>query len=760
MSISKQSNGYSLELLVGIQDEFSGKSKAIEAETKRLDKEVKELQKTTGDITKFKKSEEALEDLEKQQLKNKDAITKQREALKKLKKESGDTKDIERHERALQKLEKQDRETTASAREHERQLRRLRRSLTDTGVDLNNLSNDEARLQAKIEKTNKAIKEQTQSVSKLGDARANMQSFADKMTIAAGFAGAGAYLMFRGDNMEKHAREYSARTGTDYESLMTPEQQKFRADLVRGGATSGEIFTAMGMAKHQGLSDDETMALSAATVQLGQVFPNFDPQELSRAIANTAKAFDVSVDKAASRIASTMQISGDANNDLLDTFAEYAPLLGDDISLDQYAAGLAAARKAGVWNYDKIGDSLKETFRARFSDRDEFAKLVGGGNQSGAIDAIGDVDLRKEVRTRAMALRHSINIGEGADEAYAAFMQSLIPVYAQDKGAVKPILEAAGGTILSEDVGIKGIEAFTDAITNPETFIRNINVAELAQSTRTTLERGADSGRAVQSVIDTSAAQLIHSQDYLTSAIQDLTGTLTDSMIDSPSLGYGALAAEWAALGIGVPAAIKWLSKKAGGRGLASAGGAATEAALGGGASSTASRAILSKAGLARLGTLGYAATLTPEFSPIAWGRAEERDDRASIFGFKTSEAGRLGIDQNLLEGYKKVGLLDVWDEWFGSDKTNTAPEEVQQVERMVIETASQNPLVPQAAPATIQIEYQPQITIDLIGATPEQAQALSSTLVDALRNMTPELEQQLRDAMSDIMQASDYLEH
>ncbi|TOQ37178.1 hypothetical protein CGG96_23060, partial [Vibrio parahaemolyticus] len=179
MSISKQSNGYALELLVGIQDEFSGKSKAIEQETKRLGKEVEELQKMTGDITKFKKAEKALGDLQKQQIKNKDEITKQKDALKKLKKEVGDTKEIERQEHALKKLERQDRDTTASLREHERETRRLRRTLSDAGLDLSNLSADETKLQNKIEKTTKALKEQTQALNKFGDASAQMEGLSD-----------------------------------------------------------------------------------------------------------------------------------------------------------------------------------------------------------------------------------------------------------------------------------------------------------------------------------------------------------------------------------------------------------------------------------------------------------------------------------------------------------------------------------------------------------------------------------------------------
>ncbi|MQP54026.1 hypothetical protein FZF11_00725 [Vibrio parahaemolyticus] len=764
MSISKQSNGYALELLVGIQDEFSGKSKAIEQETKRLGKEVEELQKMTGDITKFKKAEKALGDLQKQQIKNKDEITKQKDALKKLKKEVGDTKEIERQEHALKKLERQDRDTTASLREHERETRRLRRTLSDAGLDLSNLSADETKLQNKIEKTTKALKEQTQALNKFGDASAQMEGLSDKLGVIGSITAAAGYTLYRGNDMAKHMLMYAAQTNTDISELKSDEQRKFRASLVADGATSGEIFTAMGLARTQGFDDKDTNALTAATVRINQVFPDFDPQELTRAIGNTAKAFGVSINEAAQRIAAIRQTTGDDNHDLLDTFAEYAPLLGDKISLDQYSAVLTAGRQAGVWNYDKLGDSLKGSFQERFSDQGEFTKLVGDDNTTGAIAAITDDKERKNVLTAALRMRHAVNTGQGTDEAYAAFMQSLVPVMEKAPGVVKPILEAAGGTILSEDVGIKGLKAMIEALNNPDKFLHDINLKELAQSTRTEAEKLADAGRASQSVVDESTADLIQSQDSLSTAIQDLSKTFTDFVIENPSAGYASSAIETAALGAGGLFALKkakdWLTGKT----INVAAGAAAENA-----------ADLTKA--SRFSNVGKFANKIPGLKSVPVigtaingamiaGDIATGDNRGlweDVGGIVGSAIGGIAGTLVPVPGGMIAGGIggDMAGREVGEwlyDAFN-GDEEVKRVENLV-DSSNDTIITGQPTTPMIQIEFTPQITVELTGASEEQAQALSDSIVTALRNMTPELQQQLRDAMSDIMQSSDYLEH
>ncbi|EPZ5420487.1 phage tail tape measure protein [Vibrio parahaemolyticus] len=907
MSTRKQSNGYALELLVGIQDEFSGKSKAIEQETKRLGKEVEELQKTTGNITKFKKAQKALEelqeqqkqntnavekhkaalgqldkqskesareskrlgtelkslnktvgdiaaykkakqalgDLEKQQVQSKVAVDKQKAAiaelkkeikkgtqsedmlepqlqalqklekehrdittssrdyerqlrklgkaleqvgvdvndlskaesktlasiekhnaaLKKLKKEASDTSEFERHRRELGKLEKQNKDLTSSSNENERELRRMRSSLSKAGIDVNDLSSEEAKLQSKIEKTTGALKEQAQALNKFGDASAQMEGLGDKLGVVGSIAAAAGYTLFRGDNMEKHMRMYAAQTGTDMSELMTEEQRKFRASLVADGATSGAIFTAQALARTQGFDDKDTMALTAATVRLNEIFPDFDPQELTRAIGNTAKAFGVSIDEAAQRIAAIRQTTGDDNHDLLDTFAEYAPLLGDKISLDQYSAVLTAGRQAGVWNYDKLGDSLKESFQARFSDQGEFNKLVGDDNTTGAIEAITDGKERKNVLTAALRMRHAVNTGQGTDEAYAAFMQSLVPVMEKAPGVVKPILEAAGGTILSEDVGIKGLKAMIEALNNPDKFLHDLNLKELAQSTRTKFEQGTDAARSAQSVVDESTAGLIESQDGLSSAIQDLSKSFTDFVIENPSAGTASSAIETAALGAGTLLLGRKLYKRLMGKSIDVAAGAAAENA-----------ADLTKA--SRFSNVGKFASKIPGLKSVPVigtaingamiaGDIATGDNRGlweDVGGIVGSAIGGIAGTLAPVPGGMIAGGIGgdmagrEVGEWLYD--TFNSDEEVERVEKLVDSSNDTTMVTGQPTTLMIQIDFTPQITVEPTGASEEQAQALSDSIVTALRNMTPELQQQLRDAMSDIMQSSDYLEH
>lgn len=908
MSISQRNSGYALELLVGIQDEFSNQSVAIKKESQKLEAEVKNLQKTTGDITKFqkaqkalaelesqqmqnanaiekhkaamakldaqskasgqeakrlsteidnlhkvtgnisdyKKAQQALGDLEKQQLQSKVAVDKQKTAiaelkkeiskgtkhadllapelqalqqlekqhrdittstrtterqlrklgtalsdvgvdltdlatsedktrkaidkhslaLSKLKKESANTSKFDKHQRELKALESQNKELTSSSNGYERQLRRLKSQLSETGVDLNDLSNEEAQLKTKIDKTNQALKEQTQTLNKLGDARSKMEGFGEVMGAVGGVAAGAGVLAYSGNDMQKHIQLYAARTGTDIETINSEEQKKFRTELIRKyGVTSGEIFTTQALASQQGLSNEDAMELTSTTLEIREVYDHLDPQEIIRAAVNVSKSFGVSIREAQNRIMDTMQQAGDLNGELLDTFAEYSPLLGDKVTLDQYTAVLTAGRNAGVWKYDKLGDSLKETFQARFSDVDEFRKLVGHGDKAGTIDLIKDEKVRNNVYTAAHKMREAINKGEGQGDAFGKFMTSLVPVMQSDKGVVKNILESAGGVLLSEDIGIKGVEALTDGLLNPNKYInRNYDVSKVAESAQTNLEKGAHALMAAQSTaVDASAAKLIDSQDYLAEKVSELSESFTDFVIANPSAGYAALATEVAAMGLAGGLIGKLgggllgkLTKSLGISDVVDIATGAGDAKDDAKKPSRKPRFKLPKVGGVASGLFGggaalYGASLIPDFSPIAIDRASERDDRASFLGMTSSETGRIGIDQSLIP--KKVGLMDVWDEWFG-----TSSPEVKAVEEMVSANPTQ-PSAPVSREAAVQVTYSPQIHIELVGASQEQAQALSVSLIDALRSATPELEQQLRDVMSDILQGTDYLD-
>ncbi|HIF6160968.1 TPA: phage tail tape measure protein [Vibrio parahaemolyticus] len=791
MSINKNGSGYALELVVGIQDEFSNQSKAITESTKKLEKEVKGLQKTTSDISQYDKSKTALEQLEKQQLDVKNAIEKQKDALKKLKKESGETDEYKRQQKALQQLQKEERETTAQTREHERVIRRLKSSLTDAGLDVTNLASDESKLKTQIDKANKSIKEQTQQVNKLGSAQDRVKTFGDKMSLVAGGAAAAGTLLYRGNDMLKNELLFSARTGMDINDVQSAEQRNFRSELVRKyGATSGDIFTAQAMATQQGLGQQESMNLATAAIQMQEVFEDTDPQETIRAIANTAKAFNVSTTEAANRIFAIRQATGDANGDLMDTFAEYAPLLGDKMSLKQFAATLTAGRQAGVWNYDKIGDSFKEAFQARFSDAGEFEKLVGGGTTVGAVEAIKDPKLRELIRGKAFNVRNTMSTGGDVGAAYAEFMQSMLPAMQLEPNAVKPIMEMAGGIIYSEDIGTKGVKAIADAMINPDKHIKDVNLSDVASSVQTEFEEIANAGKAVQMGIDASTGKLIDSQDGLAKVISKLSGVLTSEMGGNSGIGLAGGAIELGVAAFGAAAIFKkrgaivkkllgmsdvgdltktgWKGNKAAKsiisqRAKQAADVAANVVEQGQSISKATSttKSVLKSAGRfgKRIPLVGTAINAALIGSDLVSGddRGLWRDVGGIIGGFGGGVLGTIaGPAGSIAGGIGGTYAGEQMGDWLYS-MFNDTPD-VKQVENMVPAPPTQP--TQQTPMAQVEFVYSPQISLQPIGSSDEQIAALSATLVDALRNATPELIQQLKDTLEDTMTQSSYLKN
>ncbi|WP_031417429.1 phage tail tape measure protein [Vibrio parahaemolyticus] len=866
MSISKKGSGYALELVVGIQDEFSNQSKAITESTKKLEREVKDLQKTTSDISQYEKSKNALEQLEKQQLNTKDAVEKQKAALKKLKKESGETDEYKRQQKALQLLQKEERETTAQTREHERVIRRLKSSLSDAGLDVNHLADDESKLKAKIDKTNQSIKEQSQQMNKLGTAQDKIKSFGEKMSLVAGGAAVAGTLLYRGNDMLKNELLFSARTGTSLSDVQSAEQRNFRSELVRKyGATSGDIFTAQAIATQQGLGSQESMNLAASAIEMQEVFGDIDPQESIRAIANAAKGFNVSTTEAANTIFAIRQASGDANGDLMDTFAEYAPLLGDKMSLKQYAASLTAGRKAGVWNYDKIGDSFKEAFQARFSDAGEFEKLVGGGTTVGAIEGIKDPELRKLIRGQAFKVRNTMATGGDVGSAYAEFMQSLLPAMQLDPGAIKPIMEMAGGVIYSEDVGTEGVKAIADAMANPDKYLKDASLSDAASGVQTSAEKGINAGKAIQMGIDSSTGKLIESQDTLATAINDLAGYISRGMGHSNALGFAGGVLEGGAAILGGGALLRFGGKHI--KKMLGMVDVAKSASKSGWKSNDVAKTVIDQkarnaANAAKTSPVDVAAdvatqaqsvpktaakatpnasAVTPSTdvakSPKSTTKATPENKTSSVAkavseanvipssvdvatdvaqqGKRISKAtskgasflkkaGRLGkripligtaintalIGTDIATGddrglWRDVGGIigglgggvagsligpagsvaggiggsyagEQVGDWLYS-MFHDAPD-VKQVEAMVPMSSPQS--ATQVPAAQVEFVYSPQINLQPIGSSDEQIAALSTTLVDALRNATPELIQQLKDTLEDTMMQSSYLKN
>ena len=89
----------------------------------------------------------------------------------------------------------------------------------------------------------------------------------------------------------------------------------------------------------------------------------YDPNEIIRAAKNMSVNFNQEISKSLDMILSAYQKTGDPMNDLLDTFQEYPPQLKKmAVSAEWFYNIVTKGSEAGVYNSDKIADSIKELY--------------------------------------------------------------------------------------------------------------------------------------------------------------------------------------------------------------------------------------------------------------------------------------------------------------------------------------------------------------------------------------------------------------
>ncbi|EOX1298126.1 phage tail tape measure protein [Vibrio cholerae] len=732
---TSNNSGYALELIVGVKDAFTQQSKKIENESKKLEREFKQLQKTTTDIDAFKKAENALKELNQQETKNKKAITAQ-----------------------------------------ERELERLGRTLKNTGVDVNNIAQEERRLQAEIQKTNQGLKQQ-------GSALQNIE----KIGTIAGGAMASAGLAWAGNDKSRNERLLAARSSYSLEEVQSASQRQFRTDLIRMyGADQESIFAAQALAKQQNLGEEDTQALTKATIQLQKIFPDYSSPETVRALANISKGFGISIEEAANKLYATSAMVGDANGDLLDTFAEYSPLLGDKISFDQFAASIVRARQAGVWNTDKVGDSFKESFMARFSDKDEFAKLVGEGDKAGTVDAIENVDLRNRIKEAAYRVRNDVATGAAPGNSYAALLTLVNSASQTDAAAVKPILEAIGGTIMSEDIGTKGLNAMQQGMQEGAKVFEGVHsLDDAAKGISTSIDKATQSFSAMTDTVSNSASNLIDKFDGLGNAVSNVTGSATGAMNDNSGLGYAGLVGSIGLAGVGGLLATrmgKGLFNKILGTAMGSQGGFKPASMFSGLFTKSAAEPVANvakgpsfwstvgqkalgggKGVLKKLPVIGTALNAASIGMSAMDGDTEGvwRSIGSTVGGGLGGLAGALfggvgalpGTIGGSLAGDEIAGwLYDVFNG--GDNKVNQ--QAVAQVEQTVQSASAQSRAIITQLPATVEVSFSPVIQIE---ATSTEPDVMAQTLVAALRDMTPQLKQALHDVMDDLWKDMDHVD-
>ena len=557
MSVRKSNSGYSLELVVGVQDLFGASKKKIEKESRELDREFKDLQKTVKDVSSYQKAEGALNQLSKAENDHIRKLKEQKKALEALTRaEKKDEKAIEALKDDIEAMTLAGKKNTQATRAQEREFNRLSKSLKNTGVDLSDVINEERRLKTEVDKTTTALKKQSTTMNSMDRTMNTMEN----VGMIAGGVAATAGLMWAGNNKQQNERLLASGTGYSLEQVQSQAQREFRADLNRKyGASDVDIFEAQAITKQQNLSDTETLDLAESAIEYKSIFPETDLNMFNQAVANVSKSFGISIKDAANKIYAVTSEVGDRDGDILTNYKEYAPLLGDDVSIDQLNATIVAAKKAGVYNADVIFDSLKESFQARFSDQDEFSKLVGDGTKSGSIENINDLSLRKEVKDAAYRVRDDLSNGIPAGQSYANLLQSVQKVDATQPGITKKLLEDIGGVRMSEDVGTKGVAAMASALEAPNNYLVEKSLTDAALDTRTALGTLTSSFTSLQGVINTATGDLMENLGGLADAVSSVSQSASSELQSNSTLSTAAVVAQSGIAGLIAGSVLKKL---------------------------------------------------------------------------------------------------------------------------------------------------------------------------------------------------------
>jgi len=150
----------------------------------------------------------------------------------------------------------------------------------------------------------------------------------------------------------------SGATGAELEQLEQSASNVFSRSV--GFETFNEATEAIGVA-HRTLSEFlDPAQLEDFVVNMSGAAKAFD-QDLNNALLKSTSLIKAYGSEAANVIPLVMQQAGTSGDDVLDTLAEYAPLMKEaGISYEEFAGRMIAGAQAGARDTDKLADSIKE----------------------------------------------------------------------------------------------------------------------------------------------------------------------------------------------------------------------------------------------------------------------------------------------------------------------------------------------------------------------------------------------------------------
>lgn len=749
------SNGddFSLELVVGLKDMFTQSARKIEKEIDNLDKQTKKTQATFSDVSAYNKSAQALEKMTR----------------------SGDS-------------------SAREMKEQERVVDNLSQKLRRVGVNAGNAAKEQERLRLEVKRTNEQLKAQQD----LKDLIIGGLTSYVSAGVLKGLWSTANEVQMSAKSMERLTNYTSAEINSQAESAFRKQMaSKYNAELPNIIGTQA-MFNQQARLKGK----DNQSAVNAA-LRFQSLTRNADGSEAysNEEIVGAMSAMirkGVTPEKSAALMYKTFREGGDVKHDLLDTVQEYyGNLASRGMKPEQFFAQLIAGQRNDVFNYDKIADSMKETFTARLTDPTMFGQLVGVGKKAGAVADITDSGLRRRFTTALYRFRdnqlHNRDTTKNVGELY----QLLGEVRTKSPMAVQQLSTMIGGTMLTEDSGANAASAMGKALLKPDEQLGDYGKTFNEMQNLLTDQENLEAAKKTATLsVGEASANAMKNVDGLTASINSLSLAAANFAGAHPGFSSGAVMGTAAlAFGAGV-----WGKKRMIGAGLRMLGIGGSEAAA-----TSASRGI---GGWLRGAQLGRAMNGALEESPGMLGRAfggtargigsvakfgarrlgglttvgfgaydawndYQKGDMKSVSGDVGGTGGALagaaagaaagsivpvfGTAIGALIG----GAIGEWGgdkigeglySWLSGDKSTDADKQLQ---ALTPGTDSLSSAQGGEGLPPVEFTFSPQIEIQALSAAPEE---ISKSIEDALRQSTPELMQALQYALEQVMNSNDHL--
>ncbi len=479
-----------ISLAVGVKDLYSKKIREIEAAGDSLRQKTERLQKTIGDISAYQKAEAEVEKLAAKEARLGRVLAAVQARRAKLQKEikalaaavgrSGrsteeDKKRLAALERQLAETSRQEgvlkdeiRRATRSQDQQIRSLKTLSQGLKKTGLDTKDLAKDLDRLQDELKQVNQEL-EKTEKVKGFAELK-------DKLGAGALGAAAGGFLfgLAKGAyGLEASVRKLIATTelteekSRDIEEVFLDVQKETGRGYEEIGAGAQRLIQQL-------KTDAEDLApLLSRTFRLEDLYGSqgLDQAEIVKALGQMKNAWrDLSEEEGLDLMAVILAEAGDKAGDLMDTLWEYSPIMKEaGLSAQQFAAMLIRGAQEGAYNYDKLGDAIKESYKARLTDVEVWDRLVGKGGKKGLVDELLSGDEAGRIKTYLAQIRHGMKTGDAGlkTKAYSQLLISLSDIYEKDAQAARNLVEQIFGTMGAEDLTGEVLRAMGEGLSNP-----------------------------------------------------------------------------------------------------------------------------------------------------------------------------------------------------------------------------------------------------------------------------------------------------